>query len=205
MTPKVEVVVYGQSITVAVDGIIKYQSDIGTKPPLIVPTPHPDPILEPTPTRTVPYHLYQGETREGLEYKFRNGYAKMPEGWSWEEFEASGFMEDVVTYGNKEPEFTGTVIKDKHHRYRVELHKGDEQTFTIPSFAGEEIEIILLEVQGTPDSLQTNSYITDERGRILAGPEYFIRHGRYTFKAQGSLCFLSITATDSGPIGIQRN
>ena len=196
--------VEGDHAKLTANGLVLYETSIGTKPPTPAPTPTPLPTPAPTPlpSRSVPYHLYQGETREGLEYKFKHGYAKMPEGWSWEEFEASGFMEDFIPANVPAPT---NEIRDKHHPYRVELHKGDEHHFSVPTYAGEEVTLTLLEVAGTPDTLQTNSYVTDDRGRLLAGPTYFGRHGSHTFKAQGERSFLSVTPTDSGPIGIQRS
>lgn len=192
-------------VVLTINGRVVYESDIGTRPPeppppVVIPTPPPSP----PPRSTVDYSRFAGETREGLEYKFTHGYALEPEGWSWEEFAASKYMAGPATY-NAAPEAPANVIANKYHPYRVDLHKGDKQHFSVPTYAGEQVTLTLLEVQGTPDSLQTNSYVTDDRGRLLAGPTYFGRHGSHSFKAQGDRTFLSVTATDSGPIGIQRN
>lgn len=196
-------------IVLIVDGIVKYESDIGTLPipaptptPVPIPVPTPVPTPAPTPSRTVPYHMFRGETRAGLEYKFKNGYAKMPEGWSWEEFEASGFMAEEEE--NTSAPVQDGVIRPSSTPYRVNLQSGQESRFTIPTTPGEDMWLTLLEVMGTPDSLQTDSYVTDERGRLLAGPSRIGRHGEHRFKAQGSVCYLSITPTVSGPLGIQR-
>lgn len=186
-------------IVLIVDGIVKYESDIGTLPiPTPVPTPTPVPIPVPTPRSTINYSLYMGETRA---IATQLGRDKIP-GWSWEEFEASGFMEPDGIF--QAAPVQDNTLRPSSTPYRVNLVKGEESSFSIPTYAGEDIWLTLLEVAGTPDSMQTDSYVTDERGRFLAGPSRIGRHGEHRFKAQGSVCYLTITPTVSGPLGIQR-
>lgn len=186
-------------VVLTINGLVVYESSIGTKPPTPAPTPVPTPVPTPTPPRsTINYGLYMGETRA---IATQLGRDKIP-GWSWEEFEASGFMEPDGIF--TAAPVADNMIRPSNTPYRVDLVEGVESPFVVPTYPGEQVTLILLEVAGTPDTLQTNSYVTDERGRVLAGPSYFGRHGSHTFTAQGSRCILSVTPTDSGPLGIQR-
>lgn len=107
--------------------------------PVPTPTPAPEPVPTPTPPPppakpVVDYSMFHGETREGLAYKFKNGYARMPEGFDWDDFAASGHMaeEAPVTGPGAPVSYFDTAYDFNVPNSPRIFYNGDEKALSIP-------------------------------------------------------------------------
>jgi hypothetical protein len=99
---------------------------------------------------------------------------------------------------------TGFNLERKGLPYRNSLIGGYTYQYSMATAAGESVELTILEVVGTPDSMTTTSYVRSING-TLSAPQTFGRHGKHTFISPGGAVTLYLTPSVSGELGVQRN
>lgn len=103
------------------------------------------------------------------------------------------------------PEFVGFNLDSKSHPYRNTLVAGATYQYVFSTAPGELVELTILEVSGTPDTMRTVSQVRTDAGVILSGPTFFGRHGKHIFTSPGGRVTMFLTPQESGPLGVQRN
>lgn len=112
--------------------------------------------------------------------------------------------------GNGQPSsdghsFTGFGLERKGHPYSNRLEGGYTYQYVLDTAAGERVELTLLEVVGTPDSMSTVSRVTTASGAVVSPPVASGRHGKHDFVSPGGRLTLFLTPSVSGELGVQRN
>lgn len=102
---------------------------------------------------------------------------------------------------------TGFVLATRGRPLTNTLTAGVPYQYSILSTAkGERVELTILEVVGTPDSIQTTSTVRGPAGEVLSGPSFFGRHATHVIQSSpGGTLTLTVTTTVTAPLGVQRN
>lgn len=187
----------------------------GAPPPPVDPTPPPPPPPPPPPS----------DPCSGItDARFNSALAERldPWGFFWRMQRALNAEELACVRARKIPGFevpastgstggggevadtTGFSLERKGSPYRNSLIAGYTYQYSMITAAGERVELTILEVAGTPDSMTTSSYVRGING-TLSAPQTFGRHGKHLFVSPGGAVTLVLTPSVSGELGVQRN
>lgn len=154
----------------------------------VQPPPPPPPVDKPTPPAADPCVAYKGNFLL-YSYCLQGAVKPAPTG--------NSSSSDLPT--------TGFSLIHKGRPLTNYLTAGVPYHYSIPTYAGEQVTVTILEVAGTPDSMFTTSSIRGPTGAVLSGPSTFMRHGSHVLYSPGGMLTLDLTATVSAPLGVQRN
>jgi hypothetical protein len=165
----------------------------------------PAPPAPPAPPERpkVDYSRFSGETREGLEYKFKHGYAKMPAGFDWDEFAASDYMAKPAPAGGPGAPvsyFDSAYDFNAPNSPRI-FHSGDMKTLAVP--AGFKGKITLATGDTTGNAVDTfHLVVRDGAGNVVYdNPKEGKAYGHPSFQAVGGQTY-KISATAAGPLAV---
>lgn len=100
---------------------------------------------------------------------------------------------------------TGFVLATRGRPLTNTLAAGVAYQYAVPTTCGERVQLTILEVVGTPDSISTTSTVRGPVGEILSGPSIFGRHGSHVVTSPCGTLTLSVTPTVTAPLGVTRN
>lgn len=101
--------------------------------------------------------------------------------------------------------YTGFILSLKYHPYVNVLNAGQVYTYQIPTKPGEEVELVMLEVSGTPDQASMLLRVNDDKGNNIIGDTPFVKYGSVSFTSNGGVYSMHFVQSADGPRGVQRN
>lgn len=161
------------------------------EPEIVEPTPVPKPI---TPPEVVTIGRESGN--EVNISRVTDNFLRGSDGYS-----------DPIRYDPKYPavDRTGFDLHVKGSPKVNVLMAGQTYQFSFTTEKDEQIKVTLLEVAGTPDSLNTTSWVSTASGFNVSPTVVFNRFGgTHDFKSPGGLLILWVIPSETAPVGVQR-